>query len=86
MMNEEKLQFLQAFVLNTKEAKELFRYYQSVIMSRTHNTADISAYGVLPDPNGLNSIRDMAVLEFIQNYLLDFTTTPDIEKGENDDE
>lgn len=86
MMNEERLQFLQAFVLNTKEAKELFKYYQSVIMARTHSSADISGYGILPDPNGLNSIRDMAVLEFIHNYLIDFTMTPVSEKGENDDE
>lgn len=78
MIDDKRLAFLCNYVARDANVKELLTYYSDRILSYAHRPNSITAYGLSPDPNGIESIRDMAVLEFI-NTLLNY------EKGENDD-
>lgn len=69
-MTEERLEFLKAFVLGSDAAKELFEYMKARVLSRSHTVSEITPYGIVADTNGINAIRDMAVLEFIQQELI----------------
>lgn len=69
-MTEERLEFLKAFVLGSSEAKELFEYMKATILHNTHSVVEMTPFGIVADTNGIRSIRDMAVLEFIQQELI----------------
>lgn len=69
MISQKRLEFLIQYVANESNVKELLEFYRDEIMSSKHSANSIGGYGVLHDPNGLNSIRDMAVLEFINTLL-----------------
>ena len=64
-MTEERLEFLKAYVLGSGEAKELFEYMKATILHNTHSVVEMIPFGIVADTNGIRSIRDMAVLEFI---------------------
>lgn len=70
-MTEERLEFLKAFVLGSKEAKELFEYMKATILRNVHSVVEMTSFGIVSDTNGIRSIRDMAVLEFIQQELIE---------------
>lgn len=69
-MTEERLEFLKAFVLGSDAAKELFEYMKARVLNHSHTVTEITPYGIVADTNGINAIRDMAVLEFIQQELI----------------
>lgn len=69
-MTEERLEFLKAYVLGSSEAKELFEYMKATILHNAHSVVEMTPFGIVADTNGIRSIRDMAVLEFIQQELI----------------
>lgn len=69
MISQNRLEFLTSYVAQEPNVRELLEFYRDEIMSNKHSANSVSGYGILHDPNGLNSIRDMAVLEFINTLL-----------------
>lgn len=69
MISQIRLMFLNNYVSQEPNVRELLEFYRDEIISNRHSANTISGHGVLHDPNGLNSIRDMAVLEFISTLL-----------------
>lgn len=71
-ITEERELYLYYFVFGTPEAQELMALWQNDLLNTSHFQPQI-------DPNNIKTIRDMAVLEFIQgikNRVQEF-----IEKG-----
>lgn len=68
-MTIDRLEFLAITVAKDATVRELLEYYRDNIIATRHSANTINGYGVLHDPNGLSSIRDMAVLEFINTIL-----------------
>ena len=78
MIDKERLDFLQQYVSNDANVRELLEYYKETIFLHHHTPSIYTMNGiVLQDPNGIESVRSMAVLEFI-------TTILNLNQGEND--
>lgn len=60
----DRLEFIETSTLGNKEALEYFEYLRDSFLFKIHTPRN-------DDPNSLSSIRDMAVLEFIQQTLID---------------
>lgn len=78
MIDKKRLDFLQQYVSNDANVRELLEYYRENILLHPHTPNTYTQNGlVLQDPNGIESVRSMAVLEFI-------TTILNLNQGEND--
>ena len=62
MMTEERYKFLQAFVLGSEEAKELFEFERDEILSSAHRPNE-------NDPNNEGAKIAMAVAETYQYFI-----------------
>lgn len=69
MISRERLDYLGNYVAKDPQVKELLNYYKEKILSHAHRPVIVTGYGISSDPNGIDSIRDMAVLEFITGIL-----------------
>lgn len=58
----DRLEFIETLTLGNKEAKEYFEYLRDGYLFKIHSPRN-------DDPNSLSSIRDMAILEFIQTLI-----------------
>jgi len=78
MIDKKRLDFLCEYVSNDANVRELLEYYRDNILLHPHTPSIYTQNGVaLQDPQGLESIRSIAVLEFI-------TTLLNLNQGEND--
>ena len=78
MIDKKRLDFLCEHVSNDDNVRELLEYYRDNILLHPHTPSTFTQNGVvLQDPQGLESIRSIAVLEFI-------TTLLNLNQGEND--
>jgi hypothetical protein len=73
MMTTDRYNFLMLDVFGTDNAKEILNYFRDEYLSQQHRPNFPMSNGenihIASDPNGLDSIRDMAVLEFIQTLI-----------------
>lgn len=79
MIDTERLDYLGNYVANDPQVIELLNYYKERLLTHAHRPYTITTYGLATDPNGIDSIRDMAVLEFITGLL-------NYKKGAKDDD
>lgn len=78
MIDKKRLDFLQQYVSNDANIRELLEYYRETILLHPHTPNTFTQNGlILQDPNGIESVRSIAVLEFI-------TTILNLNQGEND--
>ena len=70
MIDKKRLDFLCEYVANDTNVKELLEYYRDNILLHPHTPTIYTQNGlILQDPQGLESVRSMAVLEFITTLL-----------------